>query len=342
MAEATAIIINPKGNRSRDGRRWMAAQRECLRELAPAEVTVVESPQEAARAAHESALKGCRKIVSVGDSHTAHGVVNGIMELAESHRAQLKVGFLSVSRPDLWSRTLELPRRLSRQLQILAAGHTLPYDVGRVEFQRPEGGAATRYFLNGACFGVTGHLKHEWRDPETTLLQALPRMAEALRGAAATRGPRVRLECRGSVLYEGDCALALVMSGRYYPAFGQVAPQASPSDGLLELSWLGGGSWWALGLSLAGLWLGPVRPRAPRLDWQTVEQVRAQPLDGPVYVEVDGQPVGRLPATFSAVPRALPVIVEPVAVKLRKPSFTPVEKLHNGRLVGNIKSAAGM
>jgi hypothetical protein len=193
MAEATAIILNPKGNHSRDGRQWMAAQRACLRELAPAEVTVVESPQEAAQAAHQSALQGCRKIVTVGDSRTAYGVVNGIMELAESHRAQLRVGFLSLSRPDLWSRTLELPRSLSRQLQILSAGHTLPFDVGRVDCQRPEGGEITRHFLNGASFGVTGHLKREWRNPETNLLQTLPRLAEALRDATSPRGPRVRL-----------------------------------------------------------------------------------------------------------------------------------------------------
>jgi diacylglycerol kinase family enzyme len=342
MAEATAIILNPKGNHSRDGRQWMAAQRACLRELAPAEVTVVESPQEAAQAAHQSALQGCRKIVTVGDSRTAYGVVNGIMELAESHRAQLRVGFLSLSRPDLWSRTLELPRSLSRQLQILSAGHTLPFDVGRVDCQRPEGGEITRHFLNGASFGVTGHLKREWRNPETNLLQTLPRLAEALRDATSPRGPRVRLECRDAVLYEGDCALAMLMGGRYYPAFGHIAPHADPSDGLLELAWLGGQPWWELAFRLAGLWLGPMRPHAPGLRWQSVERVRAVSLDGPVYVEVDGQPIGRLPATFSVVPRALPVIVEPVAVKLRKPNFTPVEKMTNGRLVGNIKSAAGM
>jgi diacylglycerol kinase (ATP) len=342
MAEATEIIVNPSGNHSSDGRRWMACQRLCLRELAPAEVTVVEGAEEAAQAAKRAALKGYRKIVSVGDSRTAHGVVNGVMELAESHRAQLKVGFLSVSRPDLWSRTLGLPRNLLRQLEILAAGHTLPFDVGRVECQLARGGRAVRHFLNGASFGVTGHLKRHWRDPETSLLQTVPRMAEALWDAAGPRAARVRLASQDSVLYEGDCALAMLMGGRHYPAFGLVAPQADPADGLLELAWLGGRPRWELALHLARLWLGPLRPGPSALRWQSVERLEATSLNGPVYVEVDGQPLGRLPATFSVVPRALPVMVEPVAVKLRKPAFTPVEKLHNGRLVGNIKSAAGM
>jgi len=342
MAEATQLFLNPQGNCSRDGRHWMASQRVCLRELAPAEVTVVESAEEAAQAAKEAALQGFRKLVSVGDMATAHGVVNGIMELAEGHRRRLKVGFLSLSRPDQWSRTLDLPRRLGRQLEILSAGHTLPYDVGRVDFEGPEGGRLVRHFLNGASFGVTGHVKREWRDPRTNLLQALGRIAEALREGTTRRGTHVRLESGGEVLYEGVCAVGMVMGGRYYPAFGHVAPQADPTDGLLELAWLGGEPWWSLSLKLAGLWMGSLRPRGAHLHWQSVERLSAVALDGPVYVEVDGQPIGLLPATFSVVPRALPVMVAPVAVKLRKPAFKPVEKFHNGRLVGNIKSAAGL
>lgn len=342
MADATAFIVNPKGNHHSDGRRWMACQRLCLRELAPAEVTTVETPDEAAEAARQSALRGYRKLIAVGDAGTSHGVVNGVMSLADSHRRQLKVGFLSLSRPDQWSRTLDLPRNLLRQLEILSAGHTLPYDVGRVECQGPAGGRITRYFLNGASLGVTSDLKREWSDPHTNLLQTLLRQFGALRGAAWPHGPRVRLEHKGAVLYEGDCALAMLMEGRFHPDFGNVAPQADPTDGMLDVAWLGGLPWWRLALRLAGLWLGPLRQPGAGLEWKTVPQLGAYSLRGPIAVEVDGQPVGLLPATFSVVPRALPVMVAPVAVKLRKPVFAPVDKLQNGRLVGNVKSAAGM
>ena len=342
MAQATQIVLNPHGNHSRDGRQWKARQRLCLRELAPAEVALVESAEEASQVIRQSALKGFRKFITVGDARTAHGVLNGIMELAESHRRQLKLGFLSFSRPDQWSRTLELPHGLRRQFEIFNAGHTLPFDVGRVECQVAAGGRTTRYFLNGAGFGVAPQLRSEWRDPETHLLQALPRIVAALRGALGPRPARVRLQSHEELLYEGECALGLLMGGRYYPSFGRIAPEADPSDGVLELAWLGGRPWWETAVKLSGLWLGPLRPAIARLEWRGVTHLTALPLEGPVLVEADGEPVGRLPATFSVVPRALPVLVAPVAVKLRKPAFTPVEKLRNGQLVGNIKSAAGM
>ena len=341
MTEATNIILNPNGNHRRDGRQWIAGQRVCLRELAPAEVTLVESVEEAALAAKQSALKGYQKIVSVGDSATAHGVVNGVMGLAEGHRKRLKVGFLSFSRPDLWSRTLELPRNLARQLEILSAGHTMPFDVGQVDCYDDSGNRIVRYFLNGASFGVTGRITREWHNPESTLFQSLPSILAALSDAVSSDGQRVRLESMGASIYEGKCALGMIMGGRYYHALGRIAPQADPTDGRLELAWLRPESLWGVIPRFAGSWLPPFRGSAP-FHWHSLEQVRAISLDGPVYLDLDGQPTGRLPAAFSVLRRALPVMVAPVAVKLKKPRFAPVNKLGNRRLVGNIKSAAGM
>ena len=342
MSEATEIILNPKGNHGRDGRNWISCQRTCLRELAPADVTVVESIDEAAQAARQSALKGYRKIVSVGAPETAHGVVNGVMSLAESHRHQIKLGLLSFSRPDQWSRTLGLPRDLTRQLEILSAGHTLPFDVGQVECHDEAGERTSRYFLNGAWFGLVGQWREEWRSPHSNLMETLPRLAGTLRNAVSPARSRVRLESQGALLYEGPLAQAMVMGGRYYPSFGQVAPQADPSDGLLDLAWIESGTVWDLALTLGRLWVPALRGQKPRLPWQTVEHLRATALDTPLAVEADGQPVGRLPAHITVARRALPVMVAPVAVKLKKPEFAPVREMNGRKLAGNVKSAVGL
>lgn len=344
MAEATHFIVNPHGNYRRDGRRWMARQRQCLRELAPARVTAVESPAEAAQVARQIALEGFRKIVSVGDAATANGVVNGLMELAEGHRSHLRVGLLSLAQPDQWSRTVDLPRGLARQLEVLAAGHTQPFDVGRVECEPEPGKPAIRHFLNGASVGPGSRQGPVWGNGRRGLglAAAVAWRAEALQRLALGTVPTARLEGPDGLLYEGPCALALVMGGRYYPALGQVAPQADPTDGLLDVAWLDDGPRWAIALRLAALWVSALAPRGLPLGWHRLERLRVTASGSPLHVEADGQPLGRLPATFSVVPRALPLIVPPVAVKLRKPAFKSVEKLSNGHVVAHIKSAAGM
>ena len=100
MALATHIILNPAANHHRTGRLWQTFQRQCLRELAPAEVTIAETAEEAEEAALASALRGYRKIISVGGNEVLNGVVNGVMRLAEEHRNALQIGTLSIARPE--------------------------------------------------------------------------------------------------------------------------------------------------------------------------------------------------------------------------------------------------
>ena len=342
MKDATEIILNTRGNHHRDGRHWVSCQQVCLRELAPAEVTLVESTEEAAEAARKSALRGYRKIVSAGDGDTAHGVVNGLMSLAENHRRQIKIGFLCFSRPHHWSRTLGLPRDLSRQLEILSAGHTLPFDVGRVDCRDMAGERVSHHFLNGVWFGVLGGVREAWNNPESNLLNGLPRITERLRNAVSPAASRMRLESQGLVLHDGPCSQVMVMGGRYYPSFGAVAPQADPADGLLEVSWLESPTLWDLGLKFSRMWLSRLRGNRQALfDWRSVDHLRAVSLGEPVFIEADGLPVGRLPANITVAPRALEVMVAPVAARLIKPKFAKLEKVKGGRLAGNLKSAAG-
>lgn len=337
MAEATHIILNPRGHLHRDGRMWLRHQREILRRLAPAEVTVARTFDEAADAAHRAALDGYRRIVAAGGGMAGHGVVNGLMRLVQTHRRQLQVGFLTLTRRDLWSRTLDLPRDLDRQLEVLSAGHTLPFDVGRVDCLDTEGRAISRYFLNGASFGLTSSLRREWRDPRYNLFRTLGRMAAAFRRTAGS-AQHVRLTGEeDEELYAGGLMLGIVMGGRYYPTLGQVAPQANASDGRLELAWVPSGSPWGLACRLGGLLVAGGQS-LPRHRWRSLERMTAHTDGGPVDLELDGVPFGRLPATFSVVRWAMPVLVERVAIRLGEPDRAAAKAARPGQLVGNMRN----
>ena len=340
MAESTQIILHPAAHQHRTGRVWQSCQRECLRSLAPVEVTLVESVEEAEQAARVSALKGFGKIVIVGGSETAHGVINGLMGLAENHRKSIGVGFLSVVRPDDWSRTLDFPRRLKRQIEILQAGHTLPVDLGRVDCHAPPGALATRYFLNGAGFGLPSRIRHELRENRREFKETLAGIAGALGDLIYNQKPVVKIESESGPLFEGACPLGLVMGGRYYPGLGEVAPESNPTDGALDAVWFASRSrgkllWRLVGL-VPGAGKGAASPARGRSSW-----FKAVAQDGPVFVEADGYLMGKLPATFSVEPRALSVIVPQVGARLKKPKFAPLPKPGDGSLVGNFKNSSG-
>ena len=86
-----------------------------------------------------------------------------------------------------------------------------------------------------------------------------------------------------------------------------IAPEARTDDGLFDLVAVG-----ALGraqllrklpLIYRGAHLGDAAVRS----WRG-RVVEAEALDGPVPVELDGEPLGRLPARFELVPAALMLI----------------------------------
>lgn len=340
MSESTQIVLDPTAHQHRTGRAWQSCQREILRRLAPVDVSLVESAEEAAQAARLSAMKGFRKFVVVGGADAAHGVVNGLMGLAQSHRESIALGMLSLVRADEWSRTLDFPRRLSRQIEVLEAGNTLPADMGRVDFISHAGAANSRFFLNGAGFGLPPRIRHELRSDRQAFGKTVHGIAGALWELIYNRQPVLRIEDQSGLLYKGPCPLGLVMAGRYYPALGRVVPQSNPSDGELDAAWFASTSraemlWRLLGL-MPGMRHGAKPPGRARSGWFKISAVGA-----PVHVEADGMLLGRLPATFSVEPRALAVIVPQVGAKLKKPKFAPLPKPGEGNLVGHYKNTVG-
>ncbi|MCH7478049.1 MAG: hypothetical protein IIA14_08105 [SAR324 cluster bacterium] len=340
MALATHIILNPAANRHRTGRLWQTFQRQCLRELAPAEVTIAETAEEAEEAARASVLKGYRKIISVGGNEVLNGVVNGVMRLAEEQRKALQIGTLSIARPEDWSRTLDLPRKFLYQLEVLKAGHTMPFDVGRVDCVDAHGKPISRHFLNGSGFGLGPGLKHEWAQSGKTFPESVFGILRMLGVYALARGPRIKLEGEAGLIFEGPLAQAFVMGGRFYTALGEVAPRADPADGALDVVWVGSSSPLELISHFSAL-VFQRRGGGQRLGRALEAVVRASSQDGPVYLEVDGLPLGRLPAIFSLEPRALPVIVPLVGAQIKKPVFARLPDLRNGEFVANRKTASG-
>jgi diacylglycerol kinase (ATP) len=337
MALSTLILLDPSARGRRTGAGWALRQSQVLRRLAPAEVAVVRGAGEAEHAAWHGALGGFGRLIAVGDSATAFGLVNGVMRLAENHRRALKLGCLSLGRPGPWSRSLELPTALERQLDVLAAGHTLPLDVGCVLCGDDSGRPATRYFVSGAVLGLGAGLHPTGRPGPLGALHTLAALAAGLRRHALGRLPRVRLTVEGRVLHEGPWLWGAAMLGRHYPLLGALAPQAHLSDGALELCWFGGGNPWG---DLGRLGALLLRPRGAASAWVKAGELRLEALSGAPALEADGIALGRLPASVTVLPRALPVIVEAVAARLRGRTQAALAEAQGAALAGHFKRAS--
>lgn len=337
MKETTQIILNPKAQWGMVGFFWQQHQREILRALAPVDVAVAETPEAAQNLARASALKGFGRLVLVGDESTAHGVVNALMALTEEHRRVVKVGFLTLLHQESWSRTLGLPKTLSEQLSYLNAGHSRPFDLGRLECMDASGKTQTRFFLNGVSVGLensgTGGQSHGFWGQ----IKSLP-WKQILKGHSS----RVRLLDGERLCYQGPWLLGTLMLGRYYPGFWPVAPEADPTDGQLDAAWADGVLSWMRSGFFSGL-----PPQVAKYflsrgnkNGKAIRGEKFHLIGGgtPLCVWADGLAVGQLPATVSAEPLAMQVMVPEVSIPLLKPAFPSLKKAGRGRLRAHVKS----
>jgi len=346
MRQTTLILLECRPRDTHTGPRvpllWRHHATEIAAALSPLELVQVAGPEEAEDAAYDAAIVGFSRIVAVGSSAVVHGLVNGAMRLAEGHRRRMKIGFLSLGPRGPWARTVGLPSALARRLEILAAGHTLPYDVGRVECQRPadatgSGKTVSRHFLLGAACGPLSASLDLGDLPPLRLARIASSVIEAGGRCLAGNSPQVSLEVDGTEVFRGPWALGLVMGGRHYPFFGETAPNANPSDGTLDVAWVPAVSMLGMAGRALGLWLGgEIFPQPSRCQGNEIHIV---PLGegAPQAIAADGVPIGFLPATVQVLPRTLPVIVESVAARVRERSRAAAE-LHPAALAGGLRA----
>jgi len=154
-----------------------------------------------------------------------------------------------------------------------------PIDVGRVSYLSSSGKARTRYFAFQALCG---------RQPARNLLNPANLVARAF----GRRGWTVRLKVDQSFDEIVTITTVTINSGQGFGRPGRLAADAMCEDGAFDITVRTG--------------IGPraiTHIHGRKITAAPVEQTHGRP----VAVTLDGQTVGRLPATFEILPRALNV-----------------------------------
>jgi diacylglycerol kinase (ATP) len=99
-----------------------------------------------------------------------------------------------------------------------------------------------------------------------------------------------------------------VANARYYGGAMKIAPDAKLDDGWLDVVSIGDASAFRILSNAPRLYFG-AHLRMDEVTHALARQIAARPLkkDEVVRIELDGEVVGRLPATFQIIPLALRV-----------------------------------
>ena len=307
------VIANPKSAGGSTREKWSAIASDLRTHFGPFNVAFTKGPGDGIELARRSADDGRTFIIACGGDGTVNEVANGILQSGKD--AEFGV-FPSGTGGD-FRRTLGIPREHREAAQALRTGETKRIDVGRISFVDHDGKPVERYFLNVTSFGlaaaiierVKGSTSLSWLPLDTVRGRAsfaLSTLQEVV--AIGATSVRIRLDDKDerTIQTVNFC----VANSRYFGGGMMIAPKAKLNDGFLDVINIGDINTAKIILNAYTLYRG-THLDLPEVKDTLAKRIEAGPLhdDQEVHIEVDGELLGKLPATYEVVPGALRVRV---------------------------------
>ncbi len=305
----TVLIVNPKSQGGRLGKRWTEIA-DTIGRAFPFDEAITQAPGDATRLTREALRGGAERVVAIGGDGTINEVANGFFDdtgAAVAPDASLAV--IPFGTGGDFRRSLSLPTELADAARVIAANQRRQIDMGRLEYTTMTGGRAARMFINIASFGVSGVVDRLVNESG----KKLGRMSFAVATARATwsyKNQRVQLVFDDRDRVEATINTVAIANGRYFGGAMMVAPNAELDDGAFDVIALGDFNFGDLLTSGRRLYKG-THLTMEKVTARRARTVDAEPIDPGAVVEldVDGENPGKLPARFAIVPSALWVVV---------------------------------
>jgi YegS/Rv2252/BmrU family lipid kinase len=302
MPAETLVIVNPASAGGSTGRRWGRIEPRLREALGDLEIERTRAPRDGVRIAREAARAGVGRILVAGGDGTTSEVVTGLVEAELSREVEL--GLLPMGTGGDFRRMFGLPRDLSEALSCFAEGATRSVDAGRIRYRSAGGGERSDVFLNVASFGISGLVDEMVNRAPKNLGGTVAFAVGAIRAMVRYRSEPVRIRVDGEVVHDGPLMLAAAANGRFFGGGMQIAPDAAPDDGWLDVVVVEGLSRWRSLTSFPSLYRGS-HVEKPGVTVLQGRRVEAESLGGPVWLDVDGEALGTLPATVELIPGAI-------------------------------------
>jgi diacylglycerol kinase (ATP) len=304
MRLKTKVIVNPESNKGRTRKRW-GEIREGLRSfIREFKFEFTEKPLHATELARTAIKEGTELVIGVGGDGTMNEIANGFFEDRRIINPEAALGLVPSGTGCDLTKSLNIPSGLKDALRVITEAPSVRMDVGKVRYRTNAGAEEERFFLNVADFGLGGEVVREVAERRFQR-KASSYVRCLITTMARYKNKRVRIRVDGRDLPDGEYLIGAVANGKIFGKGMKIAPDARLDDGLFDSVLVRGFRFlefcrhgWKL---MNGSHI--THPKVTVIRGSTVE---AWPEEGEeVLLELDGEQLGRLPATFEVVSRNL-------------------------------------
>ncbi|MFN2577562.1 MAG: diacylglycerol kinase family protein [Pyrinomonadaceae bacterium] len=308
------VIVNPASADGATRENWPRMASDLRTHFGAFAVSFTEAAGHARVLAADAAGQGTKLIIACGGDGTISEVANGVIE----SNKEVELGILPGGTGSDFRRTLNMPTNIAAAARALRDGRLRKIDAGRVTFVNDRGERETRFFINVASFGMSTSVLDRTASGEAKkwipgfaprkLTSKLSYAAATVQTTLTSSPVEVTVQLDEHPERRMRVAEFCVANARYYGGGMKIAPEAKFDDGLFDIVTIGDASSFRILANAPRLYFG-AHLRMNEVSHTLARQVvtRAVKKDDVVRVELDGEVLGRLPATFEVVPRALRV-----------------------------------
>ncbi len=306
MSLKTQVIVNPESNKGRTRRRWRLIKEALRSHFKEFRYEFTEKPLQATELTREAIKSGSELIIGVGGDGTVNEIANGFFEERRLINPETTLGIVPSGTGCDLIKSLNIPTGLGDSMKIIAESGSSRIDVGRASFTGPDGKSQERFFLNVADFGLGGEVVREVNR------KRLERKASSYFRCLYTafihyKHKRLHLKLDGRALDDDEYMIGAVANGRVFGKGMRISPEASLDDGLLDVVLIKSMRMLEFLRNSLRVYRG-THLSHPKVSLQRCRKLEAIPVTGQeVLIELDGEQIGRLPATFEVLPRHMQV-----------------------------------
>jgi diacylglycerol kinase (ATP) len=295
----TCIIFNPaaRGEKARGFRGFLE---EIGGEVAFKPTWAPGAATELAKSAIE---EGFENIVAAGGDGTLNEVLNGLAE-ADGGLEKARLGVLPLGTVNVFAKELGIPETAPAAWQTVLHGEERTIDLPYADWT-VDGKSQRRHFaqLAGAGLDAEAIALVDWESK-----RRFRQLAYVYAGIRALLRPQMKITAKsGDSEKSGE--LVLVGNGRFYGGKLPIFPEASLTDGKLDVCVFPDVRPWTA--AWFGLWLCLGRFQLPApVHYLQAETLELTTTTGARF-ELEGDLIGPLPVNMGVLPKALRVIVPP-------------------------------
>ena len=298
------LIHNPNAGSGGNARRRLIDEaRQFLSQNGiQAELAETTAPGHATEIAQKATRDGRELVIACGGDGTLNEVVNGLATAQNGHRVPLAL--LPGGTANILAKELNLPWDIPG-----AAKHLLNADVREIALglakplEQPE---KARYFLSVSGCGPDGMIVYSVDLGLKARVGILAYWWQGAREVLRYTFPRFRVRTGDRQM---EATLVVVGRTKNYGGPFKITDQADLFKDQFEVMALTTRSGLKYLSYLPTLWMGNLRKEEDVHFWKA-DTLVCEPLDAkPVYAQVDGESLARLPVEFSIVPKALKLLV---------------------------------